>query len=262
VTTLLPREHGAYAQLLFPILSGLLMGRPGAASAAVALAAVLCFLAYEPLAVLRGIRGTRARREWGDRARRRLAGLLPAALVLAGLAWVLMWRGSSWIYLVVPTVLSILLLLLVFLGIAKSLAGEVAIAAGFASLHVAVGGSAALSGPLLWGPAVLWFAAFTAATFAVHALKERQAGRRSLLAAVADGVVMASLLGVIVLASKPGDLRFLGLAAIPPILAVFVVHFGRMTARHLKRIGWTLVAADVLALVILTGKLLNIRVDP
>ena len=48
-----PREHGAYAQLGFPLLSGLIYagGEPGAV--AFAAVAVCHFFAHEPLAVLR-----------------------------------------------------------------------------------------------------------------------------------------------------------------------------------------------------------------
>lgn len=42
--SLLPREHGAYAELLFPLLTGLALGRPRPAAVGFALAAVLFFL--------------------------------------------------------------------------------------------------------------------------------------------------------------------------------------------------------------------------
>ena len=41
----LPREHGAYAQLGFPLLSGLLLGSPGAAAWLFVAAAFLLFVA-------------------------------------------------------------------------------------------------------------------------------------------------------------------------------------------------------------------------
>ncbi len=72
---LLPREHGAYAELGFPLLSGLVLGSPGAASWLFVAAAILLFLANEPLVILLGVRGRRAREEMGPAARRLVLGL-------------------------------------------------------------------------------------------------------------------------------------------------------------------------------------------
>jgi hypothetical protein len=41
---LLPREHGAYAELGLPLVTGLALGRPGPASAALAVAALATLL--------------------------------------------------------------------------------------------------------------------------------------------------------------------------------------------------------------------------
>ncbi|MFW5947417.1 MAG: YwiC-like family protein, partial [Gemmatimonadota bacterium] len=59
VSGLMPREHGAYAQLGFPLVTGLVYsgGQPGAVAFAVA--AVAFFLLHEPLAVRSGARGAR-----------------------------------------------------------------------------------------------------------------------------------------------------------------------------------------------------------
>src|SRR5512137_367547 len=79
--SLLPREHGAWGQLAMPLLSGLALGRPGAAAILLTLGIVLAFLAHEPLLVVLGHRGKRVRDAAGDRAVRRLAvlGLAAAA---------------------------------------------------------------------------------------------------------------------------------------------------------------------------------------
>jgi hypothetical protein len=227
------------------------MGRPPASSFAFALAALLLFLAYEPLAVLLGIRGTRAQRLERSAAVRRLAGLLPAGLILGVLALFTAPAAGRWL-LLLPLGCGLVLVLLVVTRQAKSLLGEVVIAAAFSSLHVPVGYPGGLRGPALWGPAVLWFVVFLLSTLVVHAIKDRQAGRKSALIAVADGAAMTFLLAGIVLAAKPTGLRWLALAALVPLAAVVVVNFGRITARHLKRIGWTLVASDLVALVVMT----------
>ncbi len=52
--SLWPREHGAYVQLLVPLLTALIATRGSAAGAAIAIGACLAFLASEPLRVVLG----------------------------------------------------------------------------------------------------------------------------------------------------------------------------------------------------------------
>ena len=63
--SLLPKEHGAYAELSFPLVTGLALGEPNLASFSLGLAAVLFFLANEPVAVLLGARGEAPQRPTG-----------------------------------------------------------------------------------------------------------------------------------------------------------------------------------------------------
>jgi len=78
---LLPREHGAYGQFLFPLQSALLIGRPALGAYLLGAAAVAAFLAHESLLVVLGPRGARALHEQGGDARRSLALLVGAAVV-------------------------------------------------------------------------------------------------------------------------------------------------------------------------------------
>jgi len=80
--SLLPQEHGAYGQLAMPLLTGLALGRPTPAGLTLAAAAVLGFVAHEPLLVALGRRGRRALDEDGGRARRLLVRLGTLSLVL------------------------------------------------------------------------------------------------------------------------------------------------------------------------------------
>src|SRR5688572_9798586 len=91
---MLPREHGAYGQLLFPLTTALAIGRPGRAAFAWAAASALAFLAHEPLVVLAGLRGSRASRDDRQRARRWLAAYLTGAALLGSLALVWMPRDA------------------------------------------------------------------------------------------------------------------------------------------------------------------------
>src|SRR5512137_627440 len=87
--SLLPHEHGAYGQVALPLVCALALGRPGMAAALLAAGAFAGFLSYEPLLVAVGNRGQRARDEDGPRARRLAAGLLAAAVALAGAGFLL-----------------------------------------------------------------------------------------------------------------------------------------------------------------------------
>src|SRR6188474_1875399 len=62
-TTMLPREHGAYGQLLFPLGAALAIAGVHPSGMLTATAAVAAFVAHEPLVLLLGGRGARARRE-------------------------------------------------------------------------------------------------------------------------------------------------------------------------------------------------------
>ncbi|MBK8937310.1 MAG: YwiC-like family protein [Polyangiaceae bacterium] len=72
--SLMPREHGAYGQLVLPAAAALIAW-PSFGGAALAVAATAMFLAHEPALVLLGQRGARARAELGAAARSRLTVL-------------------------------------------------------------------------------------------------------------------------------------------------------------------------------------------
>jgi hypothetical protein len=70
---LLPKEHGAYGQLAFPLITALIVAGLSVAGALLTVAVVAAFLAHEPAAVVLDQRGARARRELGGSAIRWLA---------------------------------------------------------------------------------------------------------------------------------------------------------------------------------------------
>ena len=69
-----PREHGAYVELLAPLLTALLFLPFSTASLAYASAACALFLAHEPCLVLLGLRGARTRGLLAGPAMGRLVG--------------------------------------------------------------------------------------------------------------------------------------------------------------------------------------------
>jgi choline-glycine betaine transporter len=90
--SLLPREHGAYAQVIFPLLTALALGGITVSALLLVIATVTVFLAHEPVLVLLGNRGGRAKRETSAPAGRRLAWLVVVGLA-AGLVG--LWLAPS-----------------------------------------------------------------------------------------------------------------------------------------------------------------------
>ena len=246
---LMPREHGAYAQLGFPLATGLVYagGDPGAIGFAVA--AVALFLAHEPVAVLTGVRGRRLHDQLRGAARRRVWAL-GAAAALGLAAAIGLAPARAWMAAVLPGGLA--LLLLPFLGTRKlkTLPGETLVAAVFSTSVMPL----ALCGPVLWRTAGLaaavWFAAVLPAILSVHAIKVahkgKQEGRWTVTAAPAVAGLLAA--GAISAAMVLPAWGLDTLAVLPPTLAVMVIAAVRPHPRHLKRIGWTMVAADAMTL--------------
>ncbi len=251
--SLLPREHGAYAELAFPLVTGLSLAQPSLAALALAGAAVAFFLVHEPLAILLGLRGQRLKEHFSRRAPPRVASLLVAALILAALSW-RMSEGRIWPSVLLPLVPVAVLIPLVLSGRQKTLAGEVLAIAAFSGLVLplaaACGADAARAG---WAAAV-WWGSFTLGTLEVHAIKARHkdTGRSrwtlwgSPLASAS--VVGLCLVGVFMLREEVGSPA---LALLFPAASILILGFLRIHPRRLIRVGWTLVAANLVALSIL-----------
>lgn len=247
---LLPREHGAYAELGFPLLSGLVLGSPGLASALFVAAAILLFLANEPLVVLLGARGRRAQQELAVPARGQLA-ILGGLGVAAGLAaWVLAPAPARWLALV-PAALASMLAPVVLSKNLKTLPGEFGAAAAFSAMHLPVAAAGGVTGVTLWGPALLWFVVTVTATLAVHAIKSRVAGATPWVGPAATWAGRLALLGALAASVWLPDWRTVALAACVPLAGVVVVNRLAPSPRKLKQVGWAVVAGNALAVTLL-----------
>jgi hypothetical protein len=252
VSGLMPKEHGAYAQLGFPLVTGLAYGRGAPGAVAFAIAAIAFFLAHEPLALLAGTRGVRLQKQLRAPARRRvlfLAGAAAAGLVAAvGLA-----PPRAWMAAVLPGGLAVLLLPLLGTRKIKSVPAEILVAAVFAGSLLPL----ALCGPTSWATAAVaaavWFAAMVPAILAVHGIKVKQKGKAEGRWTVTGAPASAGLVAATALlaAGLGGPTLRDALAVLPPALAALAVGLTLPPARFLKRVGWTLVAADTLALALL-----------
>lgn len=249
---LLPREHGAWAQLAFPLLTGLILGRGAPGAFAFAGVAVAAFLAHEPAAVLRGARGVRLKNELAGRARTRLLWL-GGALATGVLAAALVAPARAWQAATVPGVLGLLLVPLFLAGRLKSLGGEVLLTAALASLVLPLGRSGPAGMPEVALAGAVWFGAFVPPIVTVHALKARvkQRGRGRWLLVAAPLVALLVIAGALTAWALLPPWGRASLAVLPPAVATLGVAVSAPHPRHLKQVGWTVAAADVVALVLL-----------
>lgn len=252
---MIPREHGAYAELLFPIVTVFLGGAPTTATWLLAVGAIAAFLANEPLLILVGQRGTRIKREDGDRARRALLIFVMFALA-AGVSGLLLAPRAAQISVALPLLLGGTLILLAIQGLERSMFGEGLAAAALSSTAVPLGLSAgldlvaALAVALIWSITALLGTAVVRLTVARtkaktdHELRRVRLERAALilvcLAVIAIGIAapLGSTVGLWVLA-----------AAIPVALVVLTMAALQPTARRLRLMGWSLVAANLLSLI-------------
>jgi len=252
---MIPREHGAYAELLFPLVTVFLGGLPTTATWLLAMGAIAAFLANEPLLVLVGQRGTRMKRAEGDRAKRALLvfTLFALAAGLSGLA--LAPRGAQ-VSVVLPLLLGGTLIMLAIQGLERSMFGEALAAATLSSVAVPLGLSAgleltaALSVALIWAVAALLGTAVVRLTVARTKAKTpselRVVGIKRATLIVVCLVVIA--IGVAAPYGEQAGLWVLA-AAVPVAFTVLVIAALRPTARRLRLMGWSLVGANLLSLI-------------
>jgi hypothetical protein len=248
--SLLPREHGAYAELAFPLLTGLCLAPPSPAGLALAGAALVFFLVHEPLAVLMGIRGQRLKSQLQNRARTRAASLLVTGLVLAEVSW---WGagGRIWPSLLFPALPAVLLIPLVLSGRQKTLAGELLVITVFSTLVLPLAAASGADPARAAWAALVWWVSFFLGTLEVHAIKARHKHTpRSRWTRWGSPVASAAVAAVaLVGGGSMGEVdRWPVFALLPPAVGVLALGFVRVHPRHLKRVGWTLVGANALVL--------------
>lgn len=279
--SLLPKEHGAYAQMAFPLGTGLLLSAPSFSAFALALAAIALFLSNEPMAILLGVRGKRLKDQLGARAKGRATLLVGVGV---GLGLVGLWRSGStvWPEIVYPLAAAVLLIPTVLLGRQKSLIGEFVVVTTFSSLLLPLAAASGANHVQAVLAAVVWWVSFGLGTLEVHAIKARlkTASKRQWtrwgspsVAAITVAVALWMALGqaspflrewgrgTFPGAMGPGGttwasdtMRLLppsAAALLPPALATLTLSVFRIHPRHLKRVGWTLVGANALTLILL-----------
>jgi hypothetical protein len=249
---MLPHEHGAYGQLLLPMATALVIGRPSLAAGAVAAAVVAAFVGHEPLSVLLGRRGAAARRLKAREARLWFGASLAVAVIGAALAAVLMPSGSRWA-LLVPLAPAALAATSVARGAERSTAGEVVSAGALATASFPVAMAASVSTAVALACVVAFTVGFVAATVSVRAViaQVHGGGAESRVAAAATAVLLLGSVGALVFGRVVSAAAFWG--ALPVCAVALAIVVAVPPPRYLRRIGWTLVGASVLTGIILVS---------
>ncbi len=252
---MVPREHGAYAELLFPIVSVFLGGSPTTSTWLLAIGAIACFLANEPLLVLVGQRGTRMKREESDRAKRALLIFLLIGLG-AGIAGLLLATPAVQYAVGMPLLLGVGLIMLAIQGLERSMIGEALAASTLSSIAIPLGLSAGLGLTPTLAVALIWLLTSLLGTAVVRlTLARTKAKTDQELARVRFNralLVLVCLAVVAVGVAAPYGSR-VGLwvlaAAVPVAVVVLTMAILQPTARRLRLMGWSLVAANLCSLI-------------
>jgi hypothetical protein len=240
--SLAPREHGAYGQLGLPLATALAMGRPGLSAVAMTVGAVAVFLAHEPILVVTGQRGSRALREVGPRAKRRIAALGTLALVAGGVGLYLAPRAAL-TSAVVPLALAMVLAPFIARGEEKSTTGELLAAATLSGAGVPVAIASGVPVATAWSAWGAWCLAMATSTLAVRSVIAHAKGGQSWARRVAPPVVALGLCFALA-ATKVLDLAA-AVGAAPMLALSLALAASPPSPRSLKRVGWALVGASV-----------------
>lgn len=254
--SLVPREHGAYAQLGFPLATGLVLGGITVAGTAFALASILLFLAHEPMQVMLGARGARRLSQQGPHAKRLLAGLLGTTLLVLAVFGQAGTRAT--LLAALPAAgLAAGVVMSMLRRVHRTTLGECLVAVALAAtvMPVVVAGNVGVgTALLLW---LTWAVLFVLATLAVRGVVFEHKARggaqdevvwegraaRWLGAAAAGLAVLAWLAGRL-----PGSVAMALLIAGTSTTAVSSL---RLHPTRLRQLGWTLVGVHGLTFLIL-----------
>ena len=246
---MLPREHGAYGQVILPLVTAFGVAGLSAAGVLFATAVIASFLAHEPALVLLGLRGPRAKRELRGPAMRWLAASLVVGAAAASGALAVISPAVRW-SVVVPLVPALLLTIAVVSGREKSWYGEVAASLAFAGTSVPISMAAGASIATALALAIPFVRLFVASTLAVRVviLQVRRGGDREAATTTRRAAFLVAGCGATVLtwAALGNVLPGSVLAAAAPGLATAVVVAAKPPSpARLRVLGWTLVAVSI-----------------
>jgi hypothetical protein len=239
MTDMLPREHGAYAQLLAPLVGTLIAFGASTAAVLLALAGCCAFAANEPMLVVLGHRGKRALQRDGAKARVWL-GVFAGGAAIAGVSGLVL-AGSARVPAAIVAVPAALLVVLAWKRVIHTLAGElvaVVVLAGV-SMPVAVASGARIEDALLLWAA--WSVGYAYTILCIHRVIDRN--RKPIAANDYVAAACAAIgVGALVIASMRYEHARIAL----PLAATATVMFAaRPSPRRLRAIGMLLVGVSI-----------------
>ncbi len=246
--SLLPKEHGVYAEVFFPLTTGLVMSHGAFAAGLLCLAIVSAFLFHEPLLVLLGRRGKRALEKLGDRARPR-AVILGTISLLSGMGGIYLAPPPARWALLSLTPALLLLTVLVLKKQEKTLFGEllVAITLSACLIPVALCGKTFVHHSLQ--AASVWTVSYVLGTLTVHAVINRKKRDSITLSLVVFFLGLFTILSAVQQFLKQAEIWTA--AYLPTALACCAVVGLGVPPKKLMAIGWTMLSANALALTVL-----------
>jgi hypothetical protein len=250
-----PKEHGAYGQLLFPIATALVIGKPGVAALTLVSAALCAFLAHEPLLVLIGERGVRAAREHRAEAWRWF-GACVALSAVSGVVALIAASPDVRVAAAAPAALAAMFGVVIVTRREHTMGGEIVSALALASLALPVALAAGVETSTALGVALAFAAAFIVATVCVHAViwhtRRPPAIRWRITGA---GVAVAATIGLGGLAGRGLIAGVAVWATMPVCVGGFVLMAVPPSSRQLRTVGWVLVATTAILAAILIAAL-------
>lgn len=252
--SLLPKEHGAYGQLGLPLVTAIALGRPTLSAVALAVAFVAAFIAHESLLVLVGQRGGRAKREDGERALHQLSSLL----LLAATGVVIACVKGPWpvvMALALPAALALAMVPVIAARRERSAVGEVLAAVALSSTALPVGLASGASLLAALTAAAVWSLGFAVVTVVIRGVLAFSRGRADARLGARAIPAAALLAGSVALAAAGSVAAGLAAGVAPLCVLAMVLAAAPPPARHIKAVGWGVVAAGVATVGLLVATL-------
>jgi hypothetical protein len=182
----------------------------------------------------------------------RRAAVLSTIALVAGILGLWLAPAAARIAALVPLALGTALIPLILTRREKTIPGETLVALAFATamIPVAMAGGVGLASAVI--AAGVWAAIFLLGTLTVHGIvavgKKTRSRAMTVFALTVSAVVIVA---AVVLASVQAIPPLAALAAIPSALVALTFAALEIHPRHLRRLGWSMVASNIVALVVL-----------
>ena len=251
---MLPREHGAYSQMALPLVTSLVVARPSLPAVLLAFAVVCGFLAHEPLVLLLGRRGVRARYATGSRAPVWFATTFISMLAAGAAAFWLTPVTVRWSF-ALPLVPAASAGVAALIGQEKRASTQVAVALAFALAALPICLSAGVAGEIAASIALVFASAYVTGVLCVRVIVLGKRGGGNPTASRATWFVLvvvavASAMGIGIAVVR-GWLPGATLVAATPGLATAVALATRSPRPPVKAVGWSLALTSAAAALIL-----------